>query len=524
MPLQLQLKMKTTTFLAIAASISGAVATFRQAPRFDCPRSIDNKCDDKQKSGFDWDDLNPGDFTDYHGFRFKGFKCEDKPDKRNPHLSPRTGRKALAGRCGPTKDVSPSFGCDVSKGIDKFSITHIDISVEFDTDLEFHYDMPDGKECKHRARCSKAGTTVENSQCGGAKNVTIVYPLLPKPPKPDCGISVHNIQFDCSPPESGRPPKDRPQPPKQTTTADPTTPEETDYETEVQTYTTTSTIYEETVTTITSCRPEIPNCPKDKPTEIAYVTVTVPKTTTVCPVTTTIKKPRPGFPRPTSSPGKPQPPVKLPELPCPDVVPSCLNTWLFTVGCLDNTDASCYCPDVAFVQNIFTCIYAYGQTDVIISQAVLFFQGICAPHAPHNPAIVTGAETITKVITVTAPTPTAVYTTLFATVTQVVPVSADGTTVEGSSTTTIYTQSMPVPEIGFQTGESGEVGLVATTPEAAVVEPTVTNAPTTLASVAPTGVATSSDRPNPVVVNGADKVGSRVFGLGVAVMAAIAAL
>jgi len=190
---------------------------FKQAPKFGCPRTTDNKCDDKQKNGFDWDDAEPGDFGEYHGFNFKGFKCEDKPDKRSPHLSPRTGRKALTGRCGPTKDVSPSFGCDQSKGIDKFSIIQIDISVEFDTDLEFHYDMPDGKQCKHRSRCSKGGSTVQNSQCGGAKNVTIVYPPPPSPPKPDCGISVHEIKFDCNPPEQPKPPKYEPpknEPPK----------------------------------------------------------------------------------------------------------------------------------------------------------------------------------------------------------------------------------------------------------------------------------------------------------------------
>src|ERR1700760_1810289 len=70
----------------------------------------------------------------------------------------------------------PSFGCGGSSGISAFSVTELQISVEFDCDLEFHYNMPGGSTCKQTHSCSSGGSIVKNTQCGGAKNVTVVYP------------------------------------------------------------------------------------------------------------------------------------------------------------------------------------------------------------------------------------------------------------------------------------------------------------------------------------------------------------
>lgn len=63
--------------------------------------------------------------------------------------------------------------------------------------------MGDGSTCKQRSSCSSQGSTVKNSQCGGAKNVTIVYPSGQsgdKVPKASstCGISIPTVSFDCS--------------------------------------------------------------------------------------------------------------------------------------------------------------------------------------------------------------------------------------------------------------------------------------------------------------------------------------
>ncbi len=138
-------------------------------------------------------------------------------------------------------------------------------------------------------------------------------------------------------------------------------------------------------------------------------------------------------------------------LPCPSVVPQCLNTWLFVVSCADNTDHACYCPSEIFVENVFTCIYAHGETDTIVSQAVIFFQGICAPYVPANPAIATGA-TVTSYITVTAAPsttlPPAVYTTVTVQATTVVPCTdSAGAVIPGSSSTVVVStaQSTPCP-------------------------------------------------------------------------------
>lgn len=63
--------------------------------------------------------------------------------------------------------------------------------------------MGDGSTCKQRSSCSSQGSTVKNTQCGGAKNVTIVYPSGQsgdKVPKASstCGVTIPTVSFDCS--------------------------------------------------------------------------------------------------------------------------------------------------------------------------------------------------------------------------------------------------------------------------------------------------------------------------------------
>lgn len=53
---------------------------------FPSPENCDNKCTDKQKTGFDWGDLGLGSFSNYGDFGFSGFSCQDKPG-----LGKRTG-------------------------------------------------------------------------------------------------------------------------------------------------------------------------------------------------------------------------------------------------------------------------------------------------------------------------------------------------------------------------------------------------------------------------------------------------
>ncbi|KAG6050831.1 hypothetical protein E4U39_002973 [Claviceps sp. Clav50 group G5] len=100
-------------------------------------------------------------------------------------------------------------------------------------------------------------------------------------------------------------------------------------------------------------------------------------------------------PQPTTPGGKPAPP-------CPQVVPRCLNTFLeLKSKCKDNKDAACYCPNKDFVNVVFNCIYAHGENDNVISEAISFFQGMCGQYIPQNPAIATGCKPIIEIITVT---------------------------------------------------------------------------------------------------------------------------
>ena len=533
----------------------------------------------------------------------------------------------MEGECGPSKGSGPSF--EYGEG---FSIDEIEISTEFDTDLEIVYTMPDGKECKQRSPCKKGGSAVKNTQCGGAKKVVFVHPTQPDRAE-KCKIKIPKIRFNCGsakPPKSTGPsetpdspsyteslpessgtadipnttasvPETTDSPGESDTTVDSSSPEKTNtegstatppeettpggprytegtpsdstsipeestpgqpdepsytegkppgstsapegsgstiessspeestpsspeestpvpsepiIETEVTSHMTTSTIFTTTTSTVTSCAPEITGCPEGEDGS-AVVTLTIPVTTTVCPVTETITRTHePG--QSTTEDSSPETPEtsEAPEnsdvqkttedstvattatrvtdqptdsgpgpketLPCPEVVPSCLNTWLFELDCPDNTDTSCFCPSAAFVENVFTCIYAHGDSDSVISEAIHYFQGICAGHASENPGIITGINSITPIITPTGGAQSTVpgdYTTITISVTTEVPCVTDGVTLTDSSTKSVIEQTAEVPNVGFQTNSAGEVGVVPSTPAPVVVSST---APSTL--------------------------------------------
>ncbi|KAF7557053.1 hypothetical protein G7046_g6123 [Stylonectria norvegica] len=196
--------------LAVAAGLGQVSATFgkfHSANSYSCPKNTDNKCDDKQKGGWTWGDLSPGKFDNYDGWNFNGWTCEDSFSKRDPLAKRTFDTKVISGSCSEgDKDNSPSFGCSSGtcgsgSDIDTFSLKQFDITTEFDCRMEFHYDMPDGSTCKHSSDCSSKGTTVYNTQCGGAKKVHFVYPSQDKPKK-TCSVGVHKFHFDCDAPWS----------------------------------------------------------------------------------------------------------------------------------------------------------------------------------------------------------------------------------------------------------------------------------------------------------------------------------
>jgi hypothetical protein len=621
--------MKTGVVLALAAS--AAATGFRNFPPFNCPENTNNKCTDRQKPGFSFGDLNLGPFTGYNDFSWKGFTCGNKGG--GGRFNNGGNGKTIGGVCTSDKKNSPSFGCGPK--IDKFSLGSIFVKPEFDCDLEFIYDMPDGKTCKHRSFCKKGGSNVINKQCGGAKNVTIIFPPQPNKPKPVCSIDIETISFDCNPPKTTfTPPAPPATVPPTTTTSNspvqstppnnppvvssppvvppavssppvvppavssppvvppvvssppivppvvssvppvvppvvsippvvpsvetstvvvsstvtiPTTAVVTT--TAVTTFETTSTVFSTVTSTITSCAPTVPDCNGGVKTTV----VTVAVSTTICPATETITAvlttstdvttvvtttsvpvvvPPPVGSLTSNSPIVPTGPAKPPvdTLPCPDVVPKCLNTFLFDVKCKDNSDHTCYCPDAIFVKNVMECLFAHGESDTIISEAVIFFQGICAPFVPTNPGIVTGVPTY---VTVTAP-PTAIvpiFTTVTVDATTVLPCTDDaGEVIPSSSTTSTIFTTLTLPQVGFTT-QSGSVGVIPVTlppfpvetPKGPIGAP---GGPGFFTTAAPTGpIGTGGVRPVPtgaVVTAGSGRVTAGLgFSVAIAVLAAM---
>jgi hypothetical protein len=74
----------------------------------------------------------------------------------------------------------------------------MDVSAEFDAELELHYKMEDGSICKQHSSCSAGGSTLQNTQCGGAKSVEVYLGSHYKGDKEACEIGFHNIGFDCN--------------------------------------------------------------------------------------------------------------------------------------------------------------------------------------------------------------------------------------------------------------------------------------------------------------------------------------
>ncbi len=560
--------------------------SFLDANSFSCPANTDNKCTSEQSAGWNFGDLALGGFSQYNDLSWSGFTCQKSFSKRDRY-DRRGGGNFIGASCGSDRVSAPSFGCSGSQNIEAFSVSEFFVSTEFDADLEFHYGMPDGSTCKSRSPCSSQGSRVINSQCGGAKNVSIVYPPQPKLPKTTCSIGIHTMSFSCQTKSTKPPPTYSTAPPTSTTTttsssvykttsSSPPVYKTTSSTSALQTTSTPtgcipSTIYATTTSTVTKCGYGVSKCPSGNATTtvvtLAVSTVDCSTTTSQTLATSTettstsIETPPtysatpPTYSESRSSYSASSPPASystetstysvgtvttpsLPvsTLPCPEVVAQCLNTWLFSVTCSDNTDHGCYCPNEVFVENVFTCFYAHGETDTVISQAVLFFQGLCAQYVPSNPAVVTGA-TITSYITPTAtPTYSAVYTTITLVATTTVPCTDEaGSTIAGSSSTLVYTTAMTAPQVGFSTYPTGGVGVV---PITVPVEAGVTNSPqTTITYASPVGggasgtasstgylvAPTSTPTGTVVTVNGSGR--NSAFALaGLLVMAAVAAI
>ncbi|GJN83029.1 hypothetical protein PLIIFM63780_006575 [Purpureocillium lilacinum] len=681
---------------------------FTGANPFTCPGNIDNKCTPEWESGCDFLDLVVGKVVEYKKNVFSGFTCENSFFKRG-ELRGRTflPGKVITGNCGHERNDCPSISPGPDAGIDKYSIDSFEVTTSLDARMEFHYQMPDGGICKTTHDCSSQGTTVRNTQCGGAKKVWFVFPKQDKHKgKTFCKIGIHKIRWHCKDNKPKPTPSTsrvitytKPQetntktvPGKDTTTTVPgqqttvtqtqpgqtttatetqpgettpaqstptetkpgettpaqstptetkpgesttqtetkpgettpgqstptetkpgettpaqstptetkpgettpaqstptetkpgesttqtetkpgettpaqstptetkpreTTPAQTTPSEETTTYMTTSTVFTTSVTTITSCAPEIPNCPAKSTGGTAIVTVTIPVSTTICPVTEVITKTKPAptgsipattvsppgetsvgeKPKPSTSQGSASSPAPQPTgpLPCPKVVPQCLNTKLIEKGlrekCKDNADVGCYCPDKEFINQVLGCIYSYGENDNQIFEAIQFLQGMCAPWVGKNPAVITGAEPITSIITVTGtPRVTSVdYTTVVIATTVVEPCVTSGSTIPGSSTTRTISTEVTVPDISITMGSTAAPEVPAPTNGPAPTEggPAENPGATTLAPSPITGtggVPVPSSTGDVPVTAGAARLGASL-GLGLAFIAAMVAM
>jgi hypothetical protein len=195
-----------------------------------------------------------------------------------------------------------------------------------------------------------------------------------------------------------------------------------------------------------------------------------------------------------------------------------LNTWLFIEGCSSNTDTNCFCPSTDFVTNVFSCLSAYGASDTEISLAQTYFQGICAPYIPSNPAIVTCASSVIATVSQTAVpvTTITVQTTVTVPCTETTGVSS-GYIIPSSYTTTTISTVVTVPQVVFTTvggTSSADAVLVTGAPtlgNAGVALSTATPAQTTYgasgisnstiqASSTPTQQTTSSAGKNNIAI------------------------
>ncbi|PTB80110.1 hypothetical protein M440DRAFT_16414 [Trichoderma longibrachiatum ATCC 18648] len=154
--------------------------------------------------------------------------------------------------------------------------------------------------------------------------------------------------------------------------------------------------------------------------------------------------------------------------------------------------------------------------------------GICAGDAGSNPAIVTGAETITSIITVTstpvvAPTD---YTTVVVATSVTQPVVSEGTTVPGSSTVVWVSTAVTIPQVSITAAPAppAPTGAAPTAPaEVPAPAPTVAVPPPAGPIGTATGTGVLPGSTGIPVIGAAGRVGAGMS-LGLAIIGAVFAL
>ncbi|KAF2665203.1 hypothetical protein BT63DRAFT_459825 [Microthyrium microscopicum] len=486
---------------------AGGFLNWLDSGSFSCPANTDNKCSDQEKSGWSFDSLATGSFSSYSSFSFSGFTCNDKQGKRD--LSKRTGSqfsgKCISGSAGSSK--GPSFSCGSS---DAFSPSTFHVTTDRDVDIEFQFTMEDGSDCSFVHSCSSSGTSVPNTQCGGAKSVGF---QLASHESGDCGFDVYGVDFDCN----------GPAPPKSGTTSAPASPPKSSSPAGPPSYSAPASppkslppkgsahpsspggSYESSVAGGSPSSAPAVSVPEQSPSAPVYSSpaysmpvggsspsAPVGGSSPSIPVGGSSPSVTAGGSSPSSSvevvssfaPSKsatPASPSKgsgsgsLPGTSCPDVLPKCFSTWMFSSSCSDISNPDCFCKDTELISSVYQCLSAWGQSQSEIQAAVSYLVGICAAFIPSNPGIITNCPssvTIAPTVTATAgPTggvPAVGVTTVSIDQTITVPCTyttgtSAGQTIPSSFHTTSIQTTVVVPQVGFTSavvGGSSVVGIV----------------------------------------------------------------
>lgn len=504
----------SATLIVAALAVQQAVATggygggWGSEEKYSTPDNTNNDCKADQSNGYDWSGLDTGSFEKYGSNKFSGWKCEDRFGKRDLLYKRTFQTKCIASNL----DDEPSISCD---GEDKMSISKYEVSSDEDAEIECNYEMPDGSSCKEYHSCSSSGSVIENTQCGGATKVT--FKAHGDSKGKGCNIGVHSVDFNCGS-ASSTPPSypttsasvsSYTQPPIDSASSSVTSPVYQPTTAPGYSSSESSSIYPPS----SSNTP--PVYPTSSPTLPGYgnSTGTPPagssySSTDVSPVTNTY----------SNTP--PETTQVYPPPACPNVLPKCINSWLYLVECAGQSDYECFCKSDKFMEKVYSCISAWSDADDDTNSGVGYLMGICAKYVPENPAIITAcpstvtpatgytpsttkpAKTLTQYSTIVATVtscgagvsecPAAIQTSTYAVTTAIETPPAYSST-EGSPvtspeitspaavpcTTITYSSSYVVPATGSVSSYTTSIVTTVTVPQVVITTYTITESGTT---------------------------------------------
>ncbi|KAK5163058.1 uncharacterized protein LTR77_010993 [Saxophila tyrrhenica] len=391
-----------------------------EAPRFSCPANSEARCYPAQENGYDWEGLRSGPFEKYGSNTFQGFTYSAlQRDQSATNIS-----RLRSGFITTNLDRSPTMSID---GETPFVVDRIELATGHDAEIVFHYTMPDGSTCVEVAEVLEKGSTIRNVQCGGATSVMFKPGRHTPPATP---LSIFSISFHCEPPAvlaTASTTATRWQ--EHGTRKGPVFPAIHNLSYPVFSHPSghmshsggggdesRAVIGPRTNSTRGSCSGGSYEHVMDKTSEDVACTSSSTDTSAPrsaygrggTPITTCPRTEQPGgllssqhaisdasclpvatMPSATSrreastSPS----PSWYPFASDPDVLPRCLNTWLFTTGCRDNTDVDCFCQQEHYMVNAMGCVNAWSASDEEVGHAAAYLMSICADHTEFFPAI-----------------------------------------------------------------------------------------------------------------------------------------